>query len=336
MKDPQGFEDFIKETTALVERIQNNRMDAQLIMRDIHTVKGNCGIFQIDSIARVCHHVEEHTETGSLPTKENVSQIVEAWRLFQKRVSSLAGSSRAEVIELTTQEWSELQSLVGQSAPYDVISARLTSLSCEPARTRLERIGSAAKSTAERLGKSGLVVKIEDIGLRLPTQTWVDFWTTLPHVVRNAVDHGIETNEARTAAGKTAHGTLTLRTDHAAGTVRISISDDGAGVNWDGVRERAMRMGLPYSKQADLEAALFTDGLSTREAVTEISGRGVGMAAVREAVQQLGGRIEVKSSPGKGTTFVFSFSDRLLVAPLDSGIHGPDSRQPNLRRSKFA
>lgn len=336
MKDPQGFEDFIKETTALVERIENNRIDAQLIMRDIHTVKGNCGISQISSMARVCHQVEEETETGSLPTKANVARIVDAWRSFQKRVASLAGNNRAEVIELTTSEWADLQKLVDQAAAHNVIAARLSALSCEPVRTRLERIGSAAKSTAERLGKPGLVVKIEDGGLRLPAQTWVNFWTTLPHVVRNAVDHGIETADARVSMGKSEHGTLTLRAEHTQGTLRLSISDDGTGVNWDNVRERAMRMGIPYGKQADLEAALFVDGLSTRDAVTEVSGRGVGMAAVREAVQQLGGRIEVKSYPGKGTSFVFSFSDRLMIAPLDSGIHGPDSRQPNLRRSKFA
>lgn len=336
MKDPQGFEDFIKETTSLVERIQSNRMDAQLVMRDIHTVKGNCGVSQIASVARICHQVEEETELGNLPTKENVALIVDSWRMFQRRVATLAGNSRAEVIELTTKEWTALQQLVAQGSSHDVIAARLASLSCEPARVRLERIGAAAKTTAERLGKTGLVVKIDDGGLRLPAPTWVDFWTTLPHVARNAVDHGIESTEARLSVGKAAYGTITLRSEHFPGTLRVSISDDGAGVNWDGVRERALRMGIPHSKPSDLEAALFFDGLSTRDAVTEVSGRGVGMAAVREAVEQLGGRIEVKSNPGKGTTFVFSFSDRLMIAPVDSGIHGPDSRQPNLRRSKFA
>lgn len=336
MKDPQGFEDFIKETTALVERIQNNRIDAQLIMRDIHTVKGNCGISQISSISQICHQVEEETELGSLPTKANVARIVDAWRAFQKRVSSLAGSNRAEVIELTTAEWADLQKLVDESASHDEIAARIKALSCEPVRVRLERIGAAAKATADRLGKPGLTVKIDDSGLRLPTQTWVNFWTTLPHVVRNAVDHGIESSDVRVSAGKSEHGCITLRSEHTPGTLRITISDDGAGVNWESVKERAMRMGIAHSKQSDLEAALFVDGLSTRDAVTEVSGRGVGMAAVREAVQQLGGRIEVKSNPGKGTSFIFSFSDKLMIAPMDSHVNGPESRQPNLRRSKFA
>jgi two-component system chemotaxis sensor kinase CheA len=88
---------------------------------------------------------------------------------------------------------------------------------------------------------------------------------------------------------------------------QISISDDGRGINWDRVKEAAYRKGLPAETQLDLDAALFADGLSTADQVTDTSGRGVGMAAVKQSCDERGGDICVKSKEGRGTTFTFKF-----------------------------
>jgi two-component system chemotaxis sensor kinase CheA len=89
------------------------------------------------------------------------------------------------------------------------------------------------------------------------------------------------------------------------GHVIIEVVDDGAGIAWDKVRERAERQALPHATATDLQAALFADGLSTRDIVTDTSGRGVGMGAALEAIRRLGGRVCVESASGKGTSVRF-------------------------------
>jgi two-component system chemotaxis sensor kinase CheA len=126
-------------------------------------------------------------------------------------------------------------------------------------------------------------------------------------VVRNAVDHGIESIEERTRAGKPSAGTLSLTTRLEGGELIIQIDDDGRGIDWPSITRRAQELGLPHQTQEDLVEALFRDGLSTRGEVNEYSGRGVGMGVVREACRVHGGKIRVESEPGRGTRVEFRF-----------------------------
>lgn len=122
-------------------------------------------------------------------------------------------------------------------------------------------------------------------------------------MVRNAVDHGIESSDDRERQGKPAAGALGLAAAVEAGTLAVTITDDGRGVDWARVAEKAAERGLPHRSQAELTQALFADGLSTRDVASAISGRGIGLAAVREAVLALGGTISVSSVAGEGTQF---------------------------------
>jgi two-component system, chemotaxis family, sensor kinase CheA len=130
----------------------------------------------------------------------------------------------------------------------------------------------------------------------------------LTHLVRNAVDHGIEAPEARVAAGKPAEGCLILRAFHENGEVNIEISDDGAGIDLNRIRQKAVEKGLITPEKArgmdDREVLnlIFLPGFSTAQAVTNVSGRGVGMDVVRTNIEKIGGTIEVRNSPGLGTT----------------------------------
>jgi two-component system, chemotaxis family, sensor kinase CheA len=132
-------------------------------------------------------------------------------------------------------------------------------------------------------------------------------WPVLAHVVRNTVDHGIETPAVREARGKTTPPCVTLSLVAGDDGASLSVSDDGAGVDWDAIRSRAERLGLPHATAVDLEEALFTDKVSSREEASEVSGRGIGMGAVREAVCARGGRVELASRRGDGTTLRFVF-----------------------------
>ena len=130
----------------------------------------------------------------------------------------------------------------------------------------------------------------------------------LTHVVRNAVDHGIELPEVRLANGKSPQGNLLLRAFHENGQVNIEVSDDGAGIDLARVRQKAVEGNLITSEQAGLldesqtMALLFLPGFSTAKEVTNISGRGVGMDVVKTNVEKIGGTVEIQSRIGKGTT----------------------------------
>jgi chemosensory pili system protein ChpA (sensor histidine kinase/response regulator) len=129
----------------------------------------------------------------------------------------------------------------------------------------------------------------------------------LEHMLRNAVDHGLESTEARIAAGKPAQGTITLDLSREGGDIIFDIRDDGAGVPLDAVRRKAIKRGLlaPDSDISDRDVLQFIlqPGFSTAEKITQISGRGVGMDVVHEEVRQLGGSMSIDSRPGQGVHF---------------------------------
>jgi two-component system sensor histidine kinase and response regulator WspE len=131
----------------------------------------------------------------------------------------------------------------------------------------------------------------------------------LTHLLRNAVDHGIESPAQRRASGKPEQGSVTLDARHNSGLLQIAVSDDGCGINHDNLRGAIVQRGLTNAEtasrlsEAELLAFLFLPGFTTRQAVTEISGRGVGLDVVHEMVKQVRGTVRVVSSAGKGTTF---------------------------------
>ena len=125
--------------------------------------------------------------------------------------------------------------------------------------------------------------------------------------MRNAVDHGIESEDERLSRGKPAGGTLWLSTRQDGDNFVVQVRDDGRGIDWNRVRAKAEDQGLRVETRADLEAALFFEGFTTNEEVTAYSGRGVGLSAVKAATEARGGRLSVSSELGQGTTFEFRF-----------------------------
>ncbi len=146
----------------------------------------------------------------------------------------------------------------------------------------------------------------------------------LIHMIRNAIDHGLEKPETRVAAGKPAEGVVKLCALHRSGRIVIEVSDDGAGINRDRVKQIALDKGLIAADATltdeETDNLIFLPGFSTAATVSDISGRGVGMDVVRRQVQALGGRISITSIPGKGSTF--SLSLPLTLAVLDGMVVG--------------
>ena len=185
-----------------------------------------------------------------------------------------------------------------------------------------QRFPRLVHDVSEKLGKQ--------VGLRLSgEQTEMDktvlerIGDPLVHLVRNALDHGIESPAERRAAGKPEKGTLSLAASHEGGNVVIVVSDDGAGLNAERILAKAIERGLvgPQENLSEerIHQLIFLPGFSTADAVTELSGRGVGMDVVRQNIQELGGSVEISSRRGEGTRLrirlplTLSILDGLLV-----------------------
>jgi len=143
----------------------------------------------------------------------------------------------------------------------------------------------------------------------------------LTHLVRNSVDHGIELPEDRVKAGKDPTGRLILRAFHEGGQVNIEISDDGAGLNRERIRQKAVERGMVTPEQAarlserEIFNLIFLPGFSTAQKVTNVSGRGVGMDVVKTNVEKIGGAVDVQSTPGQGTTVRVKIPLTLAIIP---------------------
>lgn len=151
-----------------------------------------------------------------------------------------------------------------------------------------------------------------------------DIAAPLMHMIRNAVDHGIEPPEARRTAGKPPHGTIHLRAFHQGGNIVIQIEDDGKGLSRERIHKKAVERGLidPATEFSDLEIFrfIFAPGFSTAEVVTDISGRGVGMDVVKRSIDKLQGKIEIESKEGHGSIFTIYLP--LTLAIIDALIVG--------------
>ncbi len=144
----------------------------------------------------------------------------------------------------------------------------------------------------------------------------------LLHLIRNAYDHGVESAEARRQQGKSPTGQLTIEAYHQGNRTTIEVSDDGQGLNWKKIRQRAIDLNLlradraATASEAELAEIMFAPGFSTAEQVNDLSGRGIGLDVVRDRLSALQGTIDVRSTPGKGTTFTMQFPLNLTTARL--------------------
>jgi two-component system, chemotaxis family, sensor kinase CheA len=306
--DRAGFLEFFGEAHALVEQVvEATRLANDIAQkRALHTLKGNAGLYELGTVAELCHALEERLADGERLGDQDIERLRDRWQEISAKVQSFVAGSNAK-LELDDGEHAELLGAIERGESHAELHRRVQAWRLEPARARLARIADQATALAERLGKGPMQVEIEANDVRVERERWSDFWLACVHVVRNAIDHGLETPEERRALGKPVPARLRLVTSVAGGSFRIEFADDGRGIDWNAARIAARSLGLPSETQAELGEALFADGLSTRRQATELSGRGVGLAAVREACTKLGGRAEVHSVAGQGTTFRFTW-----------------------------
>lgn len=235
-----------------------------------------------------------------------VGELVIKEAMLAQSISDLGASSESDI----SVGFESLKSLAGE------IQEGVMSIRAQPVKPMFQRMARIVREAATATGKK----------VRLVTQgeyTEVDktvlerLVDPLTHMIRNAVDHGLEDTNGRTSVGKMAEGTVSLSAAHRSGRVMIDVSDDGAGINRERVKAKAIERGLISGSDtlsnSEIDNLLFLAGFSSAEEVSELSGRGVGLDVVRNEIQKLGGRVSIHSDPGEGTTFSISLPLTLAV-----------------------
>jgi two-component system chemotaxis sensor kinase CheA len=201
----------------------------------------------------------------------------------------------------------------------DELQSSVMSIRMLPVKTVFQRFPRLVRDLARSQGKEVRLV-IEGEGIELDKTILEQIGDPLVHVIRNAVDHGLETPEQRRAKGKDPSGKLTLRAFYEAGGVAIEVTDDGRGLDVDALKRKAVEKGLLTLEAAAVlgeQAAfqlVFLPGLTTASKITDVSGRGVGMDVVRSNVRNLQGTIEIRSKVGQGTAFLIKLPASLMIS----------------------
>ncbi|MCI4663439.1 MAG: chemotaxis protein CheA [Neomegalonema sp.] len=237
-----------------------------------------------------------------------VGEIVITQAVLSQNFSDLDTGVNVEIghaVEALSRQTRELQESV-------------MAIRAQPVKSVFSRMPRVVRDLCASLNKDARII-LSGEHTEVDTTVIEELSEPLTHMLRNSMDHGIETPEKREAAGKPRTGTINLSAEHRGERVRIVIEDDGAGINRERVLSKAVENGIvpPDATLTDeeIDMLIFHPGFSTAEKVTNVSGRGVGMDVVKKKVQALGGRVVVSSVPGKGTKFVITLP--LTLAVLD-------------------
>ncbi len=287
----------------------------------------------VESVIRACGdvreiHWEERTR-GAAAASERVSRSPSPGvrvRVDQRHLDTIAngigelatlrGRLDALVEDDADSPMSEAVERVGRLV--DELESAVLAVRMIPVGELFDRFPRVVRDSARRAGKD-LAFEVEGREIHLDRVILEEVADPLLHLLRNAVDHGIEAPEARTAAGKQQRGTLRLRAEHERSAVLISIEDDGRGISRERVIDRARREGLEPRdgeelRDEELLRLLAKPGFSTAEQVGELSGRGVGLDVVASRVRALGGSLSLETEEGSGTTFLLRLPVTLALS----------------------
>ncbi len=295
----------------------------------------------------------EHSQTppsrklGETLISEGIASPKDVSRALRKQAQQVTDSNtiRVDVKKLDdlidmVGELVITQSMIRQSAALQSIGdqklvrdvSQLSSITSElqrsstvlrmiPIRQTFQRMSRLVRDLSKNAGK---LIHVETVGedTEIDRNMVDEIYNPLVHMIRNAVDHGMESPEDRIKAGKPEKGTLKLKAFHRGGNIIIEIADDGRGLNREKIRQKAIANGMISASDIltdqEVHRLILLAGFSTAEKVTDISGRGVGLDVVRQAVEKLRGKMEIQSAEGRGTTFVTRFP--LTLAIIDGMI----------------
>lgn len=288
---------------------------------DLHTMKGLAGSFYMNDFVMIVQDLESSIVKPET-TLRSVFEAIEAAipAIFttvedaKAFMRSIFGDSEALDADNVTLRRSDLLDFYrmlsekpGSPAQVERFYQKFLTV---PISDLLRSLDQHIRETATEMGKPMKPSRLEGDNFRVPAGVYDDVFSSLVHLVRNSIDHGIERADEREMAGKCKEGQIKVRaelfTQFGEPWFRIIFKDDGAGINTTKIRQRMKALGIDPTGQSDQDITqnIFMPGFSSKRGVSIISGRGIGLSAVTKEVRKLGGSIFVDSEPGKGTTFV--------------------------------
>lgn len=249
---------------------------------------------------------------------ENQMNLVSELVLLRNRLLQISSQTGDHELETTVHALN----LVTAELRKNVMKARM-----QPVSQLYEKLPRVVRDVSKDLGKK---IELETIGgqTELDKSLLEAIKDPVTHVLRNSMDHGIEAPPRRAELGKPESGTIRMRAFHGGGNFHLEIADDGAGVNTERVKQKAITNGVITSAQAsamteeELQTLIFAPGLSTAEKVTSVSGRGVGMDVVKTNIEHLGGRVRLESKRGAGTIITLEIPLTLATIPALTVVSG--------------
>jgi two-component system chemotaxis sensor kinase CheA len=309
LKDPEPFRRFVADLNGRFGSMRDalQAADEPRARRELHTIKGNASIYGMTDLASRAHKVEEHDRIELPP----VLDLEREFESFLETNLDVLGINRSgaerEVYRIDGAELAELERMVNDASDLPALrramADRLELLRWQPAARLLGPLDVQVAGLAHRLGKDVALRVVGGEVSVLPSRV-APVIAVLPHMLRNALDHGIEPRGGR--GDKPAQATLEVTFRDAGDAWQIVVQDDGRGIDLDRLHERAIELGIVERNERlshdQLCALVFAPKLSTASEVSEISGRGEGLAAVADAVRKTAGTISIHSTRGAGTT----------------------------------
>ncbi len=327
-----GIEEFrnfaAEEAPAMISGGEDPSAVLAEIFRLVHTFKGDFAQLGLHNTAAKLHEIEDSlaamTGRNGGYIREELAGLVGQWdprAILRDDVSILSDTlgksffDNEETFRIGKDRLLEIERRVERvltGEERDELVSLIRSLRHHNLKDLLRPYGDYVLSLAERLEKSVEPVRIAGDDILIDKEAYTRFLKSLTHVFRNMVDHGIETVEERVEAEKPESGRIQcLISRWGERDLRLTIADDGRGIDVDMVRDRAVRKGMLDPERAlamsagETHELLFLDSFSTKDGVTALSGRGVGLSAVKAETEKLGGKILVDSEPGRGSSFSF-------------------------------
>ncbi|HEU4536039.1 MAG TPA: Hpt domain-containing protein, partial [Polyangiaceae bacterium] len=210
-KDPAGFGEFVAEARAILERLGSAGGDPVAIRRDVHTLKGSAGAYGLVTLPALCGEIEARMgEGGRTLRAEELEGLRAAWADVSDLATGVLGEGDAGALRVGADEYAAALRALDEGASPERVAEMLRSWRHEPAHVALARLGEHARAFAAGLGRGELGVDVEAADVRLDPARWRGFFASLVHVVRNAVDHGLEAPDERRRVGKAPYGRLRL------------------------------------------------------------------------------------------------------------------------------